>query len=73
MSLLNQITLTQFSYYIRTLSYDKLYQRFERPNHALGYRHRNPLTRVYYKFSDLCQMIIGPLLRIEITIRLKPN
>jgi len=73
MSLLNQITPTLFTSYFRALSYEKLHQRFERPNDALGYRHRNPLTRIYYKFSELCQVIVGPLLRIEITIRLKPQ
>lgn len=73
MSLLSQISPTQFGSYVRTVSYEKLYQLFERPRDALGYRHVDPLTKVYNNFVTLCQMIIRPLFRIEISIRLKPE
>lgn len=73
MSLLSQISPTQFGSYVRAVSYEKLYQLFEKPRDALGYRHLNPLTKLYSNFCNLCQMIVRPLLRIEITIRLKPE
>jgi hypothetical protein len=67
------MTPTQVTSYIKILSYDKLYQKFQRPNDALGYRHHNPIARFFDKFSLLCQMIIRPLFRIEIIVRLKPE
>ena len=73
MSLLSQISPSQFGSYVRTVSYEKLYQLFERPRDALGYRHVNPLRKVYNNFATLCQMIIRPLFRIQITITLKPE
>jgi len=87
MSLLGQINLVHNVGRIRSISYapqfvkghtyDKLYQRFERPHHALGNRYRNPFARVYdiVRGSCLgaCRRVFGPLARIEISIRMRPQ
>lgn len=59
--------------YVKGLTYDRVYQRFERPHHALGNRYRNPISRAYYMVIHACRRILSPLTRIEIAIRIRPE
>jgi len=83
MSLLGQINIVhsvgrirsigQAPLYVKGLTYDRLYQQFERPHHALGNRYRNPIARAYDKILIACRRIFSPLARIEIAIRIRPK
>ncbi|MGI0016416.1 MAG: hypothetical protein ACREBU_23595, partial [Nitrososphaera sp.] len=59
--------------YVKGLTYDRLYQQFERPHHALGNRYRNPIARAYDMVMYACRRILSPLTRIEIAIRIRPE
>ncbi|MCI0561427.1 MAG: hypothetical protein MN733_23315 [Nitrososphaera sp.] len=87
MSLLGQIniahsvgrirSISNTPFYVKGLTYDRVYQRFERPHDALGNRFRNPVARVYDFVLNSClsafRRIFSPLARIEITIRMRPE
>ncbi len=87
MSLLGQINLVHNVGRLRSIgsapqfvkghTYDYLYQRFERPHHALGNRYRNPLAQAYDIVRSYCigacRRVFSPLGRIEISIRMKPQ
>ena len=96
MSILGQIGLTrslritsviEVPRYVRSVTYDRVYQQFERPHDALGNRHQNPFTRLYRKIVNICRIVpqsfrmaqhsfkIVPesLSRIEIVLRVRPK
>ena len=73
--------------YVRSITYERVYQQFERPHDALGNRHQNPFTRLYRKIVNICRIVpqslrtaqhsfrIVPesLSRIEIVVRVRPK
>ena len=80
MSLLGQINIMQnvgrishAPLRVKSLTYDRVYQQFERPHDALGNQYRNPVARVYDWILSACTRLVRPIARIEIVIRLKPE
>lgn len=81
MSLLGQISSVQLGN-VRTLSTqvsrrvkDSTFVRwkgeFEKPRHALGNRHRNPVVRLSDKLLQLFARPFRAISRIEITVRIR--
>jgi hypothetical protein len=77
MSLLGQIhsvgRISHAPLYVKGLTYDRLYQQFERPHDALGNRYRNPVARAYDRVLDVCRRLVRPFARIEIVVRIRPD
>jgi len=73
--------------YVRSITYDRVYQQFERPHDALGNRHQNPFTKIYHKILNICRIVPQrlkivqqsvmfvpqSLSRIEIVVRVRPR
>jgi len=66
MSILGQIGLTRnlritsvirVPRYVRSITYDRVYQQFERPHDALGNRHQNPFTSLYRRIVNICRIV----------------
>ncbi|HEV8404982.1 MAG TPA: hypothetical protein VGQ13_03655 [Nitrososphaera sp.] len=83
MSILGQIGLTQSLHrittviqvprYVRSITYDKVYQQFERPHDALGNRHQNPFNRIYRKIVNISSIVIGNLRTVQRSFRIVPQ
>gem|GEM_PF-5399442 len=43
---------------VKGLTYERLYQQFERPHDALSNRYRNPVVRMYDRILSACRRIV---------------
>jgi hypothetical protein len=82
MSILGQIGLTRnlritsvirVPRYVRSITYDRVYQQFEKPHDALGNRHQNPITKLYRKILEICGIVPQSLRMVQRSLRIVPQ